>query len=466
MLISFITIALAIAGSTECEEGASCSASGTVGQALLQAKTTITTDVSDDKDDVEDEEEMMLDEDDEEDDVAENEAGYKVPYDPELPPCIFCPGTVFPTEDYYYYECMHNWGEKTGRRRCTAGNGLKEGCIFMYDSCPEDRGAWVPNGSGDGEDYYVGGQTEEKEEPAWVKAVPEGMNKVENWDKDDCQKQCIKMGQALFEKAGKGVCEYCGKGNACCKWNDPLAPKECSGVEEDQYKDEWGFTQMGKMMCVYPKESNISNYQKYKDDTWAAAMKLLGGKQEASEMSKMRAPKMSAMAAFAKKKGYQVFEGKGKPEYFLGVAVGENSTEDEDGGKVKAACSAYKNEKYGLSNGGLFDNMTYYSYPYWTASGSELQIKEFCGARYTDDPSKKTQQAAAKMARKACDDMGDKCGGYSVGADPECCGNTGCTEVVFLGPGANEGESKVIDTKPQSFKTGKFICNYLTYIKQ
>lgn len=317
----------------------------------------------------------------------------------------------------------------------------------------DDDGWWNP-----GEDY--GGDEDEVKEPDWVKNVPEGMNKVENWDKDDCQKKCIKLNWDKLEgaNAGKGYCDYCGIGNACCKWNDPLTENitECSGVDKAPYEDEWGFMS-NTMRCVYPKASNISNYEKFKQEAWEAAMKLLTGANISPEkMSQYAAPEVD------QEDGYQKFTGKGKPAYYLGVAGEEDQT-------LQAECPALNNSKYGLSNGGLFDGMTYHKYPYWTASGMELQIKVFCGARYTDDPSEETQKAALLMATTACNDMGEKCGGLSVGADDECCGNKGCTEVVFLAPGASAAfgaESDVIDPAPLSFKSGKYQLNYITFIKK
>lgn len=130
-----------------------------------------------------------------------------------------------------------------------------------------------------------------------------------------------------------------------------------------------------------------------------------------------------------------------------------------------AKCPAMGNPKYALSNGGLFNDFKYTNYPYMLIDigGGIFEMDLFCGARYTDDPSEATQKKAAEMARVACDDMGELCGGFSVGSDPECCGHHGCTETVFLKPGVTPD---LIDGTPKSMKTNTLPVNYHTWIKQ
>lgn len=292
--------------------------------------------------------------------------------------------------------------------------------------------------------------------------VPEGMNKLENAGKD-CQKACMNLG---VENAGKGYCDWCGKGNACCQYNDPAAPDECSAVDEAPFLDEWGFVQQLAKRCVYPKAGNVSNYQQFVDDTFAMIKDI--GQEEAppTEKSNLTAPKEDFP-------GYKREKGKGKPPAYLRIGtVKEKADNYETLSKMpegcclpswRAKCPALGDPQYAISTEGLFDNFTYTTYPYMFSQGSELEMSLFCGARYTDDPSPATSKRAAEVAREACDDMGDLCGGFSVGTDPECCGNKGCTETIFLNPTLKED---LIDPTPASSKTHTYLCNYYTWIKQ
>jgi len=364
---------------------------------------------------------------------------------------------------YYCFPSFSN--SASDRKQYLRGRGLSSPGVVGHG---DDDGEWW-----DGDDHsdgggeytceelrvfygkeYDEGPCAKKIDLSWTNNIPRNMSAIKNVGMD-CQKPCMMEKLSDPNASWSGTCDgFCGKGNACCKFNDPLAPKECTGVAPEAFMDEHGDVKQMMIRCTWPKEAppGKSNYQKFKDAAWKEAMDILGGRVP-TKMSTLSVPNLDLPT-------YSKTEGRADTSAFL--AMGQDSN------GWTANCPAFGNPAYKLANNGLFPNMTYYKYPFYIKY-PDLKVDLFCGARYTDDPSLKTVENAAKMAQKACDDMGDKCGGFAVGADPECCSSkelgepgAGCTEVVFLNPSAKTAS---IDKKPCSIKTCKWQLNYVTYTK-
>merc|ERR1719375_929627 len=330
----------------------------------------------------------------------------------------------------------------------------------------DDDDGWSDDDGDDGSDEYTceemkqmmgesydEGPCAPKIDNSWTKNVPKGMNPIKNVG-NDCKKACLR--EKSDPKASMyGTCDgFCGKGNACCKFNlpDEMNPKECTQVAPEAFMDKHGDLKQMWTRCTWPKEGSPSNYKKFKDDAWKEAIEIIGGKVP-EKMSTLAAPDVD-LTGYTKKVG--------KAEALAYLALGKLPAD------FASKCPAFGNAKYKLANKGMFPDMTYYKYAYYTKF-PDLKIDHFCGARYTDDPSVETAKNAANVAKKACDDMGSKCGGFAVGTDPECCSSkkpgepgAGCTEVVFLNPSAKTAN---IDKKPCSFKSCTWQTNFVTFIK-
>jgi len=361
------------------------------------------------------------------------------------------------------------WGDDDwGAGASTPASGA-DGDWSGYDFDDDDDGSGETYEAYDGPDPYANQHDAEAaaKKKKYLDAVPAGKVKLEHFG-EDCSNPC------KYEREGHpaGYCNWCGKGNACCELRSAKAPPECSGVATEPFLDEWGLEQIGTYRCAYPKLSNVSNYQKAFDEAMQMAF---APPEDNSYVDRKPSPYPAPDLQFDK---YARKEGKGKTKVYLKVGTVKDKTENYDALKHKdgecclkkweEACPAIGDKQYALKNKGLFDDFTYTTYPFMLAAGTEVQLPLFCGARYTDDPSNKTLKAAATLAEKACTAMGGKCGGFSVGADPECCGNTGCTETVFLSPlvkeheDATSPEKRLVDKHPKSMKLGEYNCNYFT----
>lgn len=417
-----------------------------------------------------------------------------------------------------------------------------------YDSADYGSGDggewWEPpddyNGTG-GEDHWMPGDDyAEDVDHTWNGTpVPNGMNPILNLHME-CRDQCMREAMEAdpnTNSTGLGFCpNFCGEGNACCRYNDALANadptellpdvegvdyldgspkpifnKECTAVSDAAYKDKWGFVEQIKTRCVFPKEGIPSNYIRMRTEAMDEAFKILNGDTGASpstvqldpdtneypagtpyagswygapdlmfdQPAHLQVDDSSTFVAYARQKGVA------PSSAYLEVGLLAEKLEYhdflKDGTNPLAPgcclpeweknCPAIGNSDYAINRTTTPSNLepeggvtlhVFNDRPYMHIDGMDIQVALYCGADYTDDHSEKTAIAAAKMAKVACDDMGDLCGGFSVGTDPELCGTTGGVKVIFLNPQAG---SSTVDPNPVSSKTGKYFTNFFTWTK-
>lgn len=93
--------------------------------------------------------------------------------------------------------------------------------------------------------------------PGFITADPPKGTVVKNWAAD-CWSECKSMA---------GYCpEFCGMGNACCRFNSPQAPPECQGIMDFGAKDR--HTCVAPVSPVWQLQLN-STVQNWGQDCWA-----------------------------------------------------------------------------------------------------------------------------------------------------------------------------------------------------
>lgn len=438
--------------------------------------------------------------------------------------------------------CTDYCSQKYSKTRyCGVGKIYTDGESFDCQACKgevdEDYGGWDLDYVPSTEPQWKRKDDYEKDiNHEWDgKPVPAGMNAIPKERlQEECQHECAREARRAdpnTNSTGLGYCDFCGKGNACCRYNDalanadptemlPLVPgsdyldgspkpiynKECTAVSDVAYKDKWGFVEQTKSRCVFAKEGIPSNYLKFKNEMMEKAFKLLSGAPQPSLSTVLPDPDTKQYPAGTKYAGswygapdlrfdhppallqvdgpstfvpYTRQTGRAPSSAYLQVGLLAEKLKDhdflKDGTNPLAPgcclpeweqnCPAIGNSDYAIKrtelDGGEIDHI-FYDRPYMKTEGTDIQVALYCGADYTDDHSNKTAIAAANMAKAACDDMGVLCGGFSVGTDPELCGNTGGVQVVFLNP---QAASSTVDPRPLSKKTGGYYTNFFTWTK-